>query len=633
MAAPSLLEIFGHDGALQSALFGFQARPGQTQMAQFVERGLLEGMHSIVEAGTGTGKSLAYLIPALRSGKKIVVSTGTIALQEQLVGKDIPLAAAALGMNVRITLLKGRNHYLCKQKFERIRTDRLVAESASMEKMWQWGGITQTGDRSELPFVPSGDEWEKLDADADDCVGEHCSHFADCFFFRKRDEAKTADIVVVNHALFFLDLASGGTLLPAYDVAILDEAHQCERWATAALTSSLSRTSINRMLRKVRRAYDIPSHIEAEIDQSMRSLESSLVAVPGDRYPLAANDAAPAALAGLRAKLFELENWIHAHLMDKLRVRTENESEAQRRRDLTLRSIVAQTTAIERANAPGDAQIAWVERNEGLSGRAVCAAPFDISDFLRTTLFARVPSVVLASATLAANGSFAYVHRSLGLDDAQEFIAPSPFDYSKQACLYLAPADFNPKDPRFARKAAPIIEECLERTRGRAFVLFTSYARLNEVYALLRERLAFPVKLQGELPRPALLRWFRETPGAVLFATGTFWEGIDVAGEALSCVIIDRLPFPSPQDPIVAAKMRDLQERGLDAFESYMIPAATVRLKQGFGRLIRSLDDRGVVAILDGRAISTRYGAAILNELPAATRITDLSRIAEFLSP
>ena len=600
-------------------------------MAQFIERGLLEGMHSIVEAGTGTGKSLAYLIPALRSHKKIVISTGTIALQEQLVNKDIPLAAKALEVPVRVTLLKGRNHYLCKQKFERVRADRLVAESASMEQLWQWGLATQSGDRAELPFVPNADEWEKLDADADDCVGEHCSHFADCYFFRKRDEAKTADIVVVNHALFFLDLASGGTLLPPYDVAILDEAHQCERWATAALTSSLSRASISRMVRKLRRAYEMPLHFEQHLDHHMRSLEATLVRVPGDRYPLAANEDAPAALTALQVTLFEIENWLHAHWIDGLRARTDNEAEAQRRRDLSLRAVVGQTSAIERAMAPGDAQIAWVERNEGLTGRAVCAAPYDVSEFLRTALFSRVPSVVLASATLAANGSFDYLHRNLGLDDAQELIAPSPFDYSKQACLYLAPPELNPKDVHFARKVAPIVEECLERTRGRAFVLFTSYARLNEVYALVRERLPFPVKLQGEMSRAALLHWFKKTPGAVLFATGTFWEGIDVAGDALSCVIIDRLPFPSPQDPIVAAKMRALEERGLDAFESYMVPAATVRLKQGFGRLIRSLDDRGVVAILDGRASSTRYGAAILNQLPAATRITDLSRIAEFL--
>jgi ATP-dependent DNA helicase DinG len=242
---------------------------------------------------------------------------------------------------------------------------------------------------------------------------------------------------------------------------------------------------------------------------------------------------------------------------------------------------------------------------------------------------------VLTSATLATNGSFEFVRRSLGLDDAQELVARSPFDYKRQARLFVAPPELNPKSSEFARRAAPLVEECLDRTGGRAFVLFTSYARLREVYALVCDRLAYPVRLQGQLPRAHLLDWFRRTPGAVLFATATFWEGIDVAGDALSCVIIDRLPFPSPTDPLVMARLRALEARGLDGFEHYMIPAATVRLKQGFGRLIRSTTDRGLVALLDGRAASTRYGATILASLPPATRIDRLDDLDAFfkLSP
>jgi ATP-dependent DNA helicase DinG len=255
-----------------------------------------------------------------------------------------------------------------------------------------------------------------------------------------------------------------------------------------------------------------------------------------------------------------------------------------------------------------------------------------VAEFLRAALFARTSSVVLTSATISIDGSFDFLKRSLGVSEAQEVIAPSPFDYARQARLYLAPPDLNPKANDFARKAAPIVEECLDRCRGRAFVLFTSYARLREVYALLRERLPFPVKLQGELPRAHLLQWFRTTPNAVLFATGTFWEGIDVVGDALSCVIIDRLPFPSPADPLVAARVRDLESCGMDGFEEYMIPAAIVRLKQGFGRLIRSTTDTGVVALLDGRAASTRYGQTILRALPPARRITHLDELTEFFA-
>jgi ATP-dependent DNA helicase DinG len=625
-------ELFAPGGPIARALPGFEARSGQVQMAQSIERGILEGMHTIVEAGTGVGKSLAYLVPAVRSGKKIVLSTGTIALQEQLVRKDIPLVERALGVPMRITLLKGRNHYLCKQKYERMRAERLIASSRTMEEIWTWAARTQTGDRAELPFLPPGDEWESLDADADDCTGEFCEHFRDCFFFKKRDEAKYADIVVVNHALFFLDLAVGGGLLPPYDVAILDEAHQCERWATDALTATISRGTLGRMLRKLHRTYALPASFDGDFDDGMRALESTLARVPGDRYPLGANEDAWPALEALRATLYKLENWLYANWHSALKKRVENDAEAELRRDLAMRAILAHQGAIDRAQLPADEAIAWVERGDRDGRYEVNSAPFDVAEFLRAALFARTSSVVLTSATISIDGSFDFLKRSLGVSDAQEVIAPSPFDYARQARLYLAPPDLNPKANDFARKAAPIVEECLDRCRGRAFVLFTSYARLREVYALLRERLPFPVKLQGELPRAHLLQWFRTTPNAVLFATGTFWEGIDVVGDALSCVIIDRLPFPSPADPLVAARVRDLESRGMDGFEEYMIPAAIVRLKQGFGRLIRSTTDTGVVALLDGRAASTRYGQTILRALPPARRITHLDELTEFFA-
>ena len=633
MNATTIESVFAPGGPLARALSGFEARAGQVQMAQLVERGFLEGMHTIVEAGTGVGKSLAYLVPAVRSGKKIVLSTGTIALQEQLVRKDIPLVERALGMPIRVSLLKGRNHYLCKQKYERMRAERLVPQSRSMQEMWAWGAATATGDRAELPFLPKSDEWEQLDADADDCVGEFCERYRECFFFKKRDEAKFADIVVVNHALFFLDLAMGGGLLPPYDLAILDEAHQCERWATDALTATLSRATLGRMMRKLHRTYNVPSTFDTEIDGGMRGLESALAGVPGERYPLAANEDAGPALEGLRSTLYGLENWLFANWHSALKKKPENDAEAERRRDLAMRGVLAHEAAIDRAQAPADEAIAWVERSDADGRYEVNSAPYDVAEFLRATLFLQTQSVVLTSATIsAADASFTYLRRSLGIEDAQELVAPSPFDYRTQARLYIAPSQLNPKSLEFSKRAAPIVEECLDRSRGRAFVLFTSYARLREVYALVRERVPFPIKLQGEMPRAHLLQWFRSTPNAVLFATGTFWEGIDVSGEALSCVIIDRLPFPSPSDPLVAARIKALESRGEDGFENYMIPAAIVRLKQGFGRLIRSTTDRGVVALLDGRADSTRYGATILSALPPATRITHLEELTEFFA-
>jgi ATP-dependent DNA helicase DinG len=610
-------------------------------MAKLIERGFLENVHTIVEAGTGVGKSLAYLVPALRAGARVVISTGTIALQEQLVRKDIPLVTSALDVPARVVLLKGRNHYLCRAKFEKESSARLIAPTAALEKLWAWAEQTETGDRAELPFTPRSDDWETLDADVDDCVGEYCHRFADCHFFARRDAARYADIVVVNHALFFLDLVSGGALLPAYDFVVLDEAHQAEKYATAALTATLSPAGVNRMMRKLHRSYAIPASHDAELDEGMRRLQQTLARVPGERYPIAANDGVHDVFPVLRESFYRLENWVHAHWKDGQRKPVENETEAERRRDLALRAIAGHIATVDRIESaalqaqsgalPADEidAVAWVERGEGDARYEINAAPFAVGDFLRSSLFARTRSVVLTSATISTGGSFAFLRASLGIDDAQELVAPSPFDYERQARLYVAPPSLNPKSQDFARRAAPLIEEILDRTEGRAFVLFTSYARLHEVHALLHERLNFPLRMQGDLPRTALLDWFRSTRNAVLFATGTFWEGIDVVGDALSCVVIDRLPFPSPGEPLVAARIAALEARGHSGFEEYMIPSAIVRLKQGFGRLIRSTTDRGVVALLDGRAASMGYGATILAALPPAKRIDDLAELSQ----
>ncbi len=638
----SIEEIFSGDGPIARALPNFEARPGQVRMSQLIERGFLESAHSIVEAGTGVGKSLAYLVPALRSEKKVVVSTATIALQEQLVRKDIPLVVKALDIPARVELLKGRNHYLCRAKLDRMRTDRLIAPSGTMESMWAWAERTETGDRAELPFAPPLQEWELLDADADDCIGEFCERYKDCWFFARRDAARFADLVVVNHALFFLDLALGGSLLPPYDIAILDEAHQCERWASAALTATLSPGTIGRLMRRLHRHYQLPSHFDSEIDERLRGLVSVLARVPGERYPLAANDDAADALANLQESFYLLENWLNANWQSASKRPPANSEEAERRREITMRGILTHIATIERTNLSDDEAITWVERFEGPStglgtgegSYSVNSAPFDVADYLRTALFARTESVVLTSATIGAvdngSGPFQFLKSSLGVDDAQEYVAPSPFDFRVQARLFVAPRGCNPKLPEFAERIAPIVEECLELSRGRAFVLFTSYARLREVYETVRERLPYPIKLQGDLPRAHLLEWFRRTRNAVLFATATFWEGIDVVGDQLSCVIVDRLPFPSPNDPIVAARLRAIEALGRPSFEEYMIPSAIVRLKQGFGRLIRSKDDRGLLVLLDGRATGMRYGETILGALPPVRRVDELSALREF---
>ncbi|MBV8749091.1 MAG: hypothetical protein JO103_05200, partial [Candidatus Eremiobacteraeota bacterium] len=383
-------DAFAPDGPIARALPGFEARPGQVQMARLIQRGFLENIHTIVEAGTGVGKSLAYLVPALRAGARVVVSTGTIALQEQLVRKDIPLVVNALGIEARVVLLKGRNHYLCKAKFEKESGARLIAPSLALERLWAWAERTETGDRAELDFTPRGEDWESLDADADDCVGEYCSRFADCFFFRQRDAARFADVVVVNHALFFLDLASGGALLPAYDFVVLDEAHQAEKYAIAALTATLSPVSVNRMMRKLHRTYAVPGSYDAELDEGMRRLQQTLAHVPGDKYPIAANEGVFEVLPVLRESFYRLENWLHGNWKDGLRRPIDNEAEAERRRDLALRGVAAHIATVDRIESaaqqagsgavPADEidAVAWVERGDGGERYEINAAPFSV---------------------------------------------------------------------------------------------------------------------------------------------------------------------------------------------------------------------------------------------------------------
>lgn len=626
-------DVFADNGPIARALPGFEARPGQVRMARMIEHGFHTGMHTIVEAGTGIGKSFGYLVPALRSGMKVVLSTGTIALQDQLVRKDIPFMSQALGMTPRVELLKGRSQYLCRSKLERMRSDRLIAPSAATDKAWNWADRTLSGDRTELTFPLASWEWEALNVDADECVGELCDHFRDCWFFMRREAARSADIVVVNHALFFLDIALGGGILPPYDVAILDEAHQCEHWATAALTATLSHATVNRLLSRLHRMYTLPSACEGDVEERMRELLTCLASVPGERYPLASNDQAQGMLPALRESFFGLENWVLANWQSALKNPPDNPVEAERRRENALHGITEHIATIDRLTLASDEMVNWVERTEPAGRYEIKAAPYIVSDHLRADLFRNKRSIVLTSATIAGGTSFELLRNTLGIEDAQEYVAPSPFDYRAQALLYIAPPQCNPKSASFTENAAPIVEEILDITGGRAFVLFTSNARLREMHQALRDRLAFPVKVQGESSRAHLLDWFRSTKNAVLFGTGTFWEGIDVSGDQLSCVIIDRLPFPSPGDPVVAARLAAIEEAGNSSFEEYMIPSAIVRLKQGFGRLIRSRSDRGIVALLDGRLGAMSYGKAILAALPPARRAADLHELRRVFDP
>jgi len=629
-------EVLGEGGRIAAALPSYEHRPQQTAMAKLVHRGFLEQMHVLVEAGTGTGKSFGYLVPALLSGQRVVVSTATLALQEQLLSKDIPLVLRALDSDALVVQLKGRSNYLCRDKLEQLRKQLVLARSAEEVAVFDWASRTQTGDRAELDFVPSPRLWADVDTDADDCIMEACDFFGPerCHHMRARDLARYASIVVVNHALFFLDLAMGGGLIPPYDYAVLDEAHQVEEWATAAFSSSISRATVGRLLRKILRQYAFDERLAAELGETADALSTALARGAPNRYRLDRNPHALELMDPLQRALYRTENWIAEKWKKGARFPTLDEAVLERKRDLLTRAVVAQTQTIERLRLAGEEWICWAERTgEPRDSYAAMCAPVAVAPLLRDLLFEKARSVVLTSATIAVDGDFSYLRRQVGLSSsaADELVVDSPFDYPSQAMLYLPERHLDPRDPRFAFDAVPVIEGVLDATKGRAFVLFTSNAVLRAVVDRIVPRSPFRCRVQGEAPKGKLLEWFRGEQNPVLFATASFWEGVDVVGDALSCVIIDRLPFPPPDDPIVAARSALLEESGVDPFDALMVPAAIVRLKQGLGRLIRSRADRGLMCILDGRLQTKAYGRRIMQALPPAHRVGSLGEVRAFL--
>src|SRR5579872_543496 len=554
-------DVLGRNGLLAKAIAGYEFRPAQIAMGKLVNRGFLEHVHVMVEAGTGTGKSFAYLVPAILSGQRVVISTATLALQDQLLNKDIPQILNALDSSARVVQLKGRNNYLCRDKLDQLRSRLVLAQSADDRKLFRWADHTLTGDRAELDFVPSEQLWREVDADAFDCIMEACDFFGPerCHQMHAREAARHADIVVVNHALFFSDLAVGGGILPPYDYVILDEAHQIEEWARAAYTTTISRGAVGRLQQKLARSYLFDEVLDEALSQSADAFAAALAAPGTHRYRFQDNEVALARLEPLQRALYRTENWVSERWAKAARFPQADEEALKRRRDLIVRFIVGLTQTIERLRLGGDDWICWVERGEDRRGSyAANCAPAAVSDLLRAQLFERTRSVVMTSATISTAGDFSYLRRQMGLQDValDELVLDSPFDFRTQALLYLPPQRLNPKHPHFVAETAPIVEDLLRASQGRAFVLFTSIAAMQAVAALVGPRLPFPYKVQGDLPKGATLQWFRSTPGAVLFATASFWEGVDVSGSALSCVIIDRLPFPPPDDPIIAARDR-----------------------------------------------------------------------------
>ncbi|HEV2764211.1 MAG TPA: ATP-dependent DNA helicase, partial [Pyrinomonadaceae bacterium] len=614
-------EIFGRGGLIASAHPEYEYRPGQVQMAEAVLRAFEERRHLVVEAGTGTGKTLAYLVPAIAAatsrGTRVVISTGTKNLQEQLMEKDIPFLQRVLPRKFTAAYMKGRSNYACLQRIKRADDSPILdglEDVDYFEEVRRWARESATGDRAELTELPESlSFWRHIDARSDTCLGQKCAEYDPCFITRMRQRASDADIIIVNHHLFFADLAlrggEYGQVIPDYSAVVLDEAHQVEDVAAEYFGAQVSSYQIEDLLRDLQTLpiTDVGvnrelTRVAGRVGRFSEQFWAGFQEGRGDdgRFPLVPGTFARKGRGG------EIEatplGQLYLHFDGALE-RMETTLDALRDKppevDNHVRRVRELRFNLEFIVAGDDRKfVYWMERRG--RGLFLRASPIDVSTLLQDKLFDRVETVVLTSATLASAGSFNFVRERLGLPgETEELVAPSGYDYERQAVLYLPPRMPDPRSPQFADAAAEEVVKLLNVSRGRAFVLSTSLAGMRALYERVAPEVDFPCFVQGSASKAGLLDKFRSTPNAVLFATSSFWQGVDVRGEQLSCVIVDKLPFAVPSDPVVAARQRFIEEQGGSSFYEYSVPQAVISLKQGLGRLIRSATDRGLLAVLD----------------------------------
>jgi len=639
-SGPSMRDIFGPGGLLERSMIGgYEHRPGQLQMAEAIHDAFANHHHAIVEAGTGTGKTLAYLLPAICSGRRVVISTATKSLQEQLFQKDVPFLQKHFAPNLKVAVMKGRSNFLCLTKVHAMADQpmlRGMEEVDAFRQIREWAKLTETGDRTELTFLPDdSDLWSRIDARRDTCTGQKCPEFSECFVTQMHQRAKDADLIIVNHHLFFADLAlkqdDFGTILPEYSAVVFDEAHELEDVASDYFGRQISNFRFEELARDADHTMRLtqlgtPSLLRRtqRIREKSRAFFDSFPPRDG-RFPFTRNE---------REAFLEVNREAYEGLTNAMKgLETEFASLRQKpeellriaRRSFEIRQELAFLFESNEKN-----YVYWFERRN--KGVFLAATPIDVSQILRERLFEAFDTVILASATLTVGNRFEYIRQRLGLDHTKENVLPHEFDYQSQALLYLPQKMPDVRDAGFAAKAADEIVALLEHSRGRAFCLFTSYVQMNDLFERVRNRVDFPLLLQGTAPRSVLLERFKNTRHAVLFATSSFWQGVDVPGEQLSCVIVDRLPFAVPSDPVVAARVRALQEEGRNPFSEFQVPQAVLALKQGFGRLIRTKTDRGVLALLDTRISRMPYGKIFLESLPRYRTTQDLTEVERFLS-
>ena len=664
----SLYQFFAPGGVLATTHSAYEFRRGQLQMAEAVEKALEEKRHLIVEAGTGTGKTLAYLVPVIRSGKRVIISTGTKNLQEQLFYKDIPFLERALfgessDRKLSVCYVKGRNNYLCRKKLYDL-TDQPVLSGLEEIEQYQsikaWEKATSTGDRAELAELPEASAlWHKLDARADTCTGQKCSEYERCFITEMRRRGMESDIIIVNHHLFFADLAiklqadgaPNAGILPEVGAVIFDEAHELEEVAGNYFGISISNLRVEDLARDVEGSLQRSRLMSASLSGALGSMREKSqfffsLLPPGDgRF----------AFESRREFLEENGDEFLALNQSLTRLAGELEALPQKPEEVFNFSRRAEEIQVQLAyamEAEDPNTVFWIERRGSRAASAASqrhrsaertkddfrgrqnvflqATPIDVGPILRECLWSKLECAVLTSATLAVGGGFEYIRQRLGLEHARESVLPSHFDYQSQALFYVPPDLPDTRSPQFTALAAERIRKLLDVTRGRAFVLFTSYAQMNDIYQRLLGILDYPMLRQGDAPKTTLLEEFKLTPHAVLFATSSFWQGVDVQGDQLSCVIIDRLPFAVPSDPVVAARVKAIDAGGGNAFFDYQVPSAVITLKQGFGRLIRSLHDRGLLVLLDNRILKKQYGRVFIDSLPNYKKTTDLKVVEGF---
>ncbi len=623
MCTDSMENMFGKEGRLSEVYPNFEFRKGQLEMARKISQAIRERKNLLVEAGTGVGKTLAYLIPAVESGNPFIISTGTKNLQDQIFHKDLPLIKTILRYPITACYMKGRENYLCLNRFREFESQPLFEEwkeTSYYDMVKKWAHKTKTGDRAEIEGIPDQlTFWRDINARADTCTGRKCPDYHQCYLTLLKKRALASRLLIVNHHLFFADLSirnDFGAVIPPYEFLVFDEAHMIEEIATQYFGLSISRRQIEDFLRDAKRLIP-PKNYRTSSRNAFHSVRESLDAFFSFfegrdgrfRFPDRGRKSPEEGMSDI------------FHQMDLLHRRLKREACDSERLDQTLQRGRELIDSLRFINAQSEERYAYYYETKGKNS-TLHASPIDVSSLLREKLFDRVHCAVLTSATLTVGGDFSFLVERLGIVNQRELLAESPFDYKKQAILFLPSHLPEPMDQDFLTGMQGSLTELLDISHGRAFVLFTSVAHMKKLYEMVVQTIKYPLFIQGELAKAILLERFRTHEGAVLFATSSFWHGVDVQGDKLSLVAIDKLPFDVPTDPLISARLEHLKKEGKNPFYSYQLPQAVITLKQGLGRLIRSTKDRGVLALFDVRILRRAYGEIILKSLPPF-RITD----------